>query len=102
MARKIRLEYGSAEVERKMARIMRLETICSYFWIGALVTEVVILYLTTTISEFETKGIQTVLLDHPLLIVFVAVIFAGLLAQGYFQSKANELVNSNDVRMYEQ
>jgi hypothetical protein len=102
MARKIKIEYASVEVERKMVRIMRLETLCSYFWIGALVTELVLLYLTTTISEFETLGIQTVLFNHPLLIVFLVVIFGGLLAQGYFQSKANEIVNGNDVRIYEQ
>jgi hypothetical protein len=102
MARKIKIEYASVEVERKMVRIMRLVTLCSYLWIGAALTELVLLYFTTTIGEFATLGIQTVFLNHPLLIVFVVVIFAGLLAQGYFQSKANEIVNGNDVRIYEQ
>ena len=102
MARKIKIEYATVEVERKMVRIMRLVTLCSYLWIGAAITELTLLYFTTTISEFVTLGIQTVLLNHPLLIVFLAAIFGGILAQGYFQSKANEIVNGNDVRIYEQ
>ena len=84
-----------------MVRIMRLESFCSYIWIGALVIELMLLYLTTTIDEFITNGIQTVLFDHPLLIVFIVAAFGGLVAQGYFQSKANEIVNGNDVRIYE-
>ena len=102
MARKIKIEYGNPEVERKMIRIMRLETLCMYFWLAALATEVALLSLTTTLGDFVTLGVQTVLLQHPLLIVFLAAAFGGLLAQAYFQSKANDIVNGNDVRIYEQ
>ena len=102
MVRKIRMEYGSIEIERKMVRLLRLERLCSYFSVASLAAALVILYLTTTIDEFVTQGIQTVLLGHPLLIVFSGAAFAGLLVEGYFRSKVNELTNGNDVRIYEQ
>ncbi len=102
MAPKVRMEYGSVEVERKMLRLLRLERVCSYFSLASLATGFAVLYLTTTIDEFLARGVQAVLLSHPLLIVFLGTAFAGLLSGSYFRSKASELANSNDVRIYEQ
>ncbi len=102
MAPKVRMEYGSVEVERKMLRLLRLERLCSYLSLASLAVAFALLYLTTTINEFVTRGVQAVLFSHPLLIVFLGAAFAGLLFESYFRSKANELVNSNDVRIYEQ
>lgn len=102
MARKVRMEYGSVEVERKMLRLLRLERLCSYFSLASLAIAFALLYVSTTIDEFVTKGVQAVLLGHPLLIVFLGAAFGGLLVESYFRSKANELANSNDVRIYEQ
>ncbi len=102
MAPKIRMEYGSIEVERKMLRLLRLERLCSYFSLASLGVAFALLYLTTTIDEFLTRGVQAVLLSHPLLIASLGAAFVGLLFGSYFRSKANELANSNDVRIYEQ
>ena len=65
MARKLKIEYGNPGGEGRMVRIMRLETLCMYFWLATLAAELVLLSLTTTLNDFEVLGVQTVLLQHP-------------------------------------